>query len=154
MERLDASIKDMFKNLEKTNSFSERLDILNQLRKTIQINNVDINAVFKMLEKQHWDYFCMLVESMQYPKDIEAIPSLIFLLQDINWPGARMALSLLESFGKDNIIEMVEFYLKEAFNNGDEMWIAGIKQLALKLDIKPTDFTDIDSYRWLLHADY
>lgn len=147
-------IRDDLFRLDLTNSSKSMNDDIRKISGVIQQNNLNLNDLFEIIEMSQWDAFCILIKEIGYPDNESAIPALFFLLMDTNWIGSKEALSILISFGKLPIIQQLEHFVKKAYDDEDYLWLAGIKKLVLKLDVKPTDFKNPNIFRYLLYSDY
>lgn len=100
--------------------------------------NVDFMEYFDFLKcssKFCWINFLRIIEKMPYEEKVKGLPLLFELLQDANWPAYEKTVQLLESFDKEFITPYYRKYLRQAYEEKDEMWIDNIEWLAEKLEI-------------------
>lgn len=99
---------------------------------------IDLNEYFDLLKcssKFCWLNYLNILEKLPEEDKIRGLPMLFELLQDSNWPTFSKTLEVFEKMDK-NIIEIyLKKYLKQAYDEDDEMWISNIKLLAKKLNI-------------------
>lgn len=100
--------------------------------------NVDYTKYFDLIKcssKFCWINFLRIIEKLPYEEKIMGMPLLFLLLQDDNWPTYEKTMELLQSFHKEFITPYVKKYLRQAYEEKDEMWIDNIVLLAEKLEI-------------------
>ena len=91
--------------------------------------------------------------SADFGKNKTLLRFLVWLLQDVNWPGAAEAIQYLSSLSRDVVIPLAKEALYIADKNDDFMWIGGIRLLIETAGYKNSDFNaDID--RILEKADF
>lgn len=91
-------------------------------------------------DKSYWKIAAEIIEKIGYPQNSKAIPKLIELFQDFNWPGAQEALNSLLKLEISTLIPYIEDALYKACEEKDYIWIYGIKKLIICKDIKYEDF--------------
>jgi hypothetical protein len=107
------------------------------------INEKYINMLIRPVDKRFWENAALVLKKIGYPRNELAIPGLLEWLQDMNWPGAWIALETLQDIDILALLPYIENALKKAVAEDDEMWIMAIKELAInRLKIKATDFTN------------
>lgn len=126
----------------------------NAMSKLIKLDDDQIPLLIQEYGKTHWHNAVDVIKNIGYPRNIVAIPRLIWLLQDFNWPGVKTAMEMLEGIDTGIIIPHIEEALKKAANNGDFMWIGGIKRLVERLKIVKGDFSEKEVYDILELADW
>ena len=70
-----------------------------------------------------------------YPKISKAIPSLLMLFQDTNWPGSSEAMDLLCTLSPEAYISDLNNTIKEALDTDDECWVYGIEKFIYRAKI-------------------
>lgn len=80
------------------------------------------------------------------PQLIHAIPQLIEVLQDLNWPGSMDSVEFLSSLPIEKYIKNLEHLLEKALKEKDEDWLFGIFYLIDKANIKENHFKRKDLY--------
>ncbi|WP_203363690.1 hypothetical protein [Bacillus sp. REN10] len=96
--------------------------------------------------KSTWENAVKVISLLGYPKNEKALPSLLALFQDINWPGVEGAFEVLKQIKKETVVLYLEGSLKQAKNEKDFIWIAGLKDVVEGLNISSTDFNDSRVY--------
>jgi hypothetical protein len=117
---------------------------LNDTERLLNCSKIDIANLIPGKGKMTWPNVVEAIKRIGYPKNTTAIPGLLYLLQDINWPGALEGLELLSEMKKTDIQKPLEQALHQAFTETDDMWIAGLKMVVEKFQFEDTDFTGID----------
>lgn len=103
--------------------------------------------------KSTWENSVAVIERIGYPKNKTLLHFLVWLLQDVNWPGAAEAIRYLSSLSRDVLIPLAKEALYIADKNDDFMWIGGIRLLIETAGYKKSDF-DADIDRILKKADF
>lgn len=127
---------------------NEAIDILSR------IDGEYLCFVFDKNQKATWENAVKVIRKIGFPKNRPLLSDLVWLLQDINWPGALDAIEILSSIEKTIIIPIIEKALLTANSNGDSMWIAGISLLVKKGEYKSIDFSDEKIYEILKKVDF
>lgn len=81
-------------------------------------------------EKDVWENLVAVIENKGYDEKKILLNDFLFLLQDLNWPGARRALEIIKSMEKADVQKPLQEALLEALSLNDEMWIFGLKIVA------------------------
>lgn len=81
-------------------------------------------------EKDVWENLVAVIENKGYDEKKILLKDFLFLLQDLNWPGARRALEIIKSMEKADVQKPLQEALLEALSLNDEMWIFGLKIVA------------------------
>lgn len=110
------------------------------LKKLIDVNPEMLDIIINPYLKSTWENAVKIIELIGYPKNKKALPSLIALLQDLNWPGALHAVDLLKNVEEKVLIPLIEDAIKEANESSDEMWLWGIKFLLERTEIRKEKF--------------
>lgn len=130
-------INELLDKLSLSNPKSMREEALNKL---VRISDEEIPLLIQDTGKAYWYRAVTIINEIGSPRNHVAIPRLIWLLQDLNWPGAQMAFEILEKIDKTAIIPYIESALIEANSEEDYEWIAGIKELITSKNISKVDF--------------
>ncbi|URZ15657.1 DUF5071 domain-containing protein [Clostridium felsineum] len=131
------------------NTVNKRKEALSKL---VQIKDEEIPSLIKNTDKSYWGEAVKVISEIGSPRNYIAIPELISLLQDLNWPGADEALKIMESMDKKIFIPYIEKALKEAENENDDEWIAGIKYFVIMKALNEDDFSNNEVYKILEQA--
>ena len=101
------------------------------------------HLIFSEGYKQTWENSMEIVRRIGYPQNIPFIPDLLQMMQDINWPGARMAVDILCAMDLDVLQPQLERTITTAFNDNDDMWLMG-------LDILVEEWAEVHGTRFPL----
>jgi len=113
-----------------------------------------ISLIFDKNLKSTWENVVKIAKRIGFPKNKVLLPELVWLLQDINWPGAAEAVKILSSIEKATVLPILENSLLMADADGDTMWIAGINLLIKEACYNNTDFRDEKIIEILKKADF
>ena len=134
-----------------------------KLPMTVQQNAVDclmktedkyLNLLFDTKLKCTWENSVKIIDKIGFPRNEVLLPKLIWLLQDINWPGALMAAEILKSIEKRTLVPLVEKAIIQAYEYEDYMWIGGLKMVVDKKPILKEDFNNPATYELLKYSDF
>jgi len=131
----------------------------NELGNTVEkiLNTVDEDDFDLLIIAGHkftYPNTVQLLKNVGYPKNKKALPSLILLLQDLNWPGAFDGMNVLKEADTSILMPMLELAITEAFSSNDFIWLGGIKHFLEFAHINKTHFIDSTVYKLLEYADY
>ncbi|NQX68681.1 DUF5071 domain-containing protein [Paenibacillus alba] len=117
-------------------SMSENIqeEAVNYLSKKIE--DKYISRLIQDTDKDTWGNSMKIISSLGKDRAIIAIQWLLFLLKDLNWPGANESIEVLKQFDMDELIPFIDIVLDQADLEEDSMWIYGIKELIGKLGIE------------------
>lgn len=118
--------------------------------KIASIIDLDPKELLQPGDKEYWENAAKVLLQMGYPRVKEAIPGLLVWLQDINWPGSRIVMKLLETVPKDEFILYLEEAVEKALDENDEMWIENLAYFLEQLDLKDNNFRSKKVYVALL----
>jgi KaiC/GvpD/RAD55 family RecA-like ATPase len=107
-----------------------------------------------ILPKSTWHFVVEIIRELGYPRNRDALPSLVELMQDINWPGADEAMEIIKGIEKEVTVPIIENAIKEAYSEEDYQWLAGIKRMVKRSAIQKEDFSDETIYELLKFADF
>ena len=151
MSRQDG-IMSLINKLDWSLSKDEQVSAIKILIDTIDEDDCDLLLIAG--GKQTWHNSIIVLKDVGYPRNKKALPSLILLLQDINWPGASEGMALLKGVAPDVLIPLLEVAIEEGYNSCDFIWLAGIKHFLTIAQINKTDFINHDVYELLEYADW
>ena len=97
------------------------------------------SLVLPSFDKSVWENSALVLKNIGYPKIKNIIPEIIVWLQDQNWPGFDIIIDLLGTVEESVLISNVENILILANDDGDDMWICGIKRLLEKHGLMKKD---------------
>lgn len=114
------------KDLDWSKTKETQNQAINKLISDTTINSYDIIQVDL---KCTWENAVSVLKEMGYPRNKNALPKLIWLLQDINWPGSMQSIEVIKEFDKSEIIMPIISAIKVAYKEKDYMWIGGLQLL-------------------------
>lgn len=94
--------------------------------------------------KETWENLINIVDKLGDSYKIKMIDDFLYLLKDLNWPGAKNAFNFLVKMQKQQILNNLELCLKKAYSEQDTIWIANIKSLTEECGLKSQDFNNIN----------
>lgn len=127
---------------------------LEAIAKLEQIDKDSVSLLIKFSKKPTWDNAVIIIRNIGFPKNKDAIPSLIELLQDLNWPGAREGIDVLATMDIKAVIPHIENALIIAAKEKDYMWIGGIQRLVDRLQLNSNNFSNSEVFELLKLADW
>jgi len=123
------------------------------MRKLMKIDEESCHLLVQKMKKNTWLNATRIIMDLGYPFNRKALPSLIWLLQDLNWPGVTNAFESLKIVDKKAITPLLEKCIKEAFEGEDFMWLGGIKYFVEEAEIAEEDFENKGIFDLLSCAD-
>jgi len=147
--------KEIISIVSKLDSISpecERHNATDMLLNTIDEDDYDLLIIAG--HKHTWLNTVRALNIAGYPKNRKALPSLILLLQDLNWPGAKEGMHVLKEAGKDAVIPLIAVAVEAGFSSNDFIWLAWIKEFLEFANIGKSDFNNHDVYDLLEHAEW
>lgn len=149
MEEIE--IMQLKQSLDWKHSKEEQDSAINNLSK---VNEKYFYLIFDKTLKETWENAVLVIDKIGMPQNEFFIPTLLWLLQDVNWPGAVRAIDILLKQDKNILIPQLEEKIKEAYQNEDYMWLGGLKMLVKKCEYKSSDFFDEKTYALLEFSDF
>lgn len=122
-----------------------------------QLSVVDeqyFEQLFDKNKKETWENIVLVIDKIGVPKNEFFIPELLWLLQDVNWPGSMHAIDVLLKQNKDIVIPQLEQRIKEAYQQEDYMWLGGLKMLIEKGNYNKMNFVDENTLSLLEFSDF
>jgi len=127
----------------------------NAIKKLLEIvSEDDYDLLLIAGNKRTWHNAVQVIREAGYPKNKKALPSLVLLLQDLNWPGVNEGMVILKDAGKDTLIPILETAIEEGFSSNDYTWLAGIRHFLEFAEIKKHDFKNYDTYDLLKYSEW
>jgi hypothetical protein len=126
----------------------------NAMDQLIKIDPNKCDLLMQEMMKPTWHNSTLVIKEIGYPLNKKAIPTLLFLLQDLNWPGVKTAFEILQAVDKSYLVPLLEQNIEEAFNEEDYMWLGGIKYFVISSKIMRNDFQNPGIYDLLRYSDY
>lgn len=99
------------------------------------IKEEDMCKLVQPYTKNHWENAAKVIKRIGCPKVLNIIPQLLEWLQDLNWPGAIIILSVLQDIEKSVLLPEIEKVIIKIVEDEDELWLCGIKELTKKLEL-------------------
>lgn len=122
-----------------------------------QLSVVDeqyFDLLFNRKMKETWENVVCVIEKIGFPKNEFFVPELLWLLQDVNWPGSMHAIDILLKQNKDVVIPKLEQTIKEAYQQEDYMWLGGLKLLVEKGNYNEMNYIDENTLSLLEFSDF
>lgn len=144
-------IKKLIENLswyKPKNTQKEAIECL------MKIEDEYVHMLLQDSKKECWENAVIVLKRIGYPRNKQAIPQLIGLMQDMNWPGVPMAMETMKRIDNSILLPYIEHALEEAYNDEDFMWIGGIKRIVKGFQIDKEDFINKDTFKLLEYADW
>ncbi|EKQ50588.1 MULTISPECIES: DUF5071 domain-containing protein [unclassified Clostridium] len=122
-------------------------DAIEQL---LKIDDEYVTLLVQPQEKKYWENSARVLKSIGFPRNKLAIPGLLQWLQDLNWPGAMIAMETLQNVEVHVMLPYLETAVQIAVEENDDMWIMALKELATsRMSIKASDFKNQELYKIL-----
>ena len=112
----------------------------------------DFNNLIKEAPKESMENLVEIVAKKNVDERYKFIDGLLFLLQDLSWPGAAKAMSLLKSIHKEKLLPYLENKLIEAYEENDDNWLGNLNILVKYHYFTKNDFKNIDLTKVLKKA--
>ena len=106
---------------------------IDKLAQVIFSNELDLEKIFdvrKCSNKFCWKNFLKILNVASFEDKQKCMPFVFTLLQDQNWPVYTDAIEYLLQFEDKIINPYILKFLRQAYQEDDEMWIDGIIWLA------------------------
>ena len=120
---------------------------------TGKVNAVNCGMFMMQTRKSEWPQAVQIINSLGYPQNKEALPYLMELLLDPNWPGSQDAMSVLSKVEKSCLLPLIEKAIHDAYSSQDDLWLLGIQMLVDITKISRKDFANQDLFTLLKFAD-
>lgn len=127
---------------------------LSAIENLMQIDDAYTPQLIQDSNKSCWENAVKILYDIGYPRNRYAIPRLIWLMQDINWPGVSLSIDLLKVIDKRVTLPHIESALIKAAADKDYMWIGGIQRLLNELNISEEDFSRKEVFELLKLSDW
>ena len=106
--------------------------------------NFDFNNFIKDAPKEQMANLVEIIANKKFEKQYKSIDGLLYLLQDLSWPGSEKAMTLLKTFPKKILLPYLENALKEANKENDDNWLGNLKMLINYHSFTKDDFKNVD----------
>ena len=148
---VEIEIKDLVSKLSWEYPKEEQQKAINQLS---VVDERYFGLLFNKNLKETWENVVVVIEKIGCPKNEFFIPKLLWLLQDVNWPGSMHAIDILLKQNKDVVIPKLEQTIKEAYQQEDYMWLGGLKLLVEKGNYNEMNYIDENTLSLLEFSDF
>lgn len=106
--------------------------------------NFDFNNFIKDAPKEQMANLVEIIANKKFEEQYKSIDGLLYLLQDLSWPGSEKAMTLLKTFPKKILLPYLENALKEANKENDDNWLGNLKMLINYHSFTKDDFKNVD----------
>ena len=106
--------------------------------------SLDFNILLKIAPKKTMANLVEIITNKRVEEQYKSINGLLYLLQDLSWPGSEQAMFLLKTFPKEILLPHLENTLKEAGKKNDDNWLGNLKMLVKYHSFTKDDFKNID----------
>lgn len=127
-----SELRDNIKKLDWSSPKTSCIAVIDSLIADYSVNPYDL---IQKDMKGTWEKAVLILNKIGYPRNKRALPKLIWLLKDINWPGSKESIEVLKKFDRTELAVAIIDALKMAYNESDYMWIGGLKMLIDKLQL-------------------
>jgi hypothetical protein len=76
-----------------------------------------------------------IINKLEYQDQVWMTPQLLFLLKDMNWPGAREAFNLMRNMKAEDLIPYINQAVEQADIECDTIWITWMKIFLEELNL-------------------
>ncbi|RUT39338.1 DUF5071 domain-containing protein [Paenibacillus anaericanus] len=104
-----------------------------------------VDSLITKSSKDQWHNAVKIIGKLDYSDQVQMVPQMLFLLQDVNWPGAVEATKIMESITPEELKPHIIRALVEANEENDTIWIAWIKEFIEK-NILLEQFEDYNTF--------
>ncbi len=147
----EIEIKDLVSKLSWEYSLEEQNKAIDKLS---DIEEKYYELLFNRKMKETWENAVFVIDKIGVPKNEFFIPELLWLLQDVNWPGSMHSIDILLKQNKDVVIPKLEQTIKEAYQQEDYMWLGGLKLLVEKGNYNEMNYIDENTLSLLEFSDF
>lgn len=99
-----------------------------------QVEDWDYKNCITSSNKDVWEELVQVISKRKKEEIKEMLPDLLFLLKDLNWPGALKAFEIVGSLKYEEIKADFWIILEKAYTEKDDMWIENLKRLGNRLN--------------------
>ncbi|MDQ6421773.1 DUF5071 domain-containing protein [Paenibacillus sp. LHD-117] len=86
--------------------------------------------------KDKWENCIKIISQFEYQDKVKMIPQMLFLLKDMNWPGAIESVNLMLGMESEDLAPSIINALEEAVHENDTIWIAWLKEFIVTRKLK------------------
>ncbi|MCR5614478.1 hypothetical protein [Treponema sp.] len=132
--------KNYIEQLSWKNSEKEQSEAIEILSKS---EDWDFTNCIRNSSKDIWENLVVVINRRSYQDKVKLADDLIYLLMDLNWPGALQGLEILKSLKKEVIQAPLEDTLYSAYVDRDGNWISNLFELIKYFKFSDSDFTKV-----------
>ncbi len=107
-------------------------------------DTLDLNLLIRTAPKSCLSNLVEIVFHKKPEEQYKSIDGLLYLLQDLSWPGSEKALNLLKKIPKETLLPYLEKSLYEANEENDDNWIANLTILVELHSFTRENFRNLD----------
>jgi len=93
----------------------------NAIKMLMNIDPQLCHLLIQPMLKSTWHNATIVIKSLGYPHNEQALDGLIWLLQDLNWPGITNAFEILKGIDKKILLPLLGKNVKKAYIEQDFM---------------------------------
>lgn len=114
------------------------------IEELVKYKHYYLNSLITKTGKHQWFNAIRLIRKLNYSDQLELIPQMLFLLKDLNWPGANEAVELMIQMNKNELKPHIIIALEEADSDNDTIWIAWIKDFIERINLTDLEAKHIE----------
>jgi hypothetical protein len=100
-----------------------------------QSKDLIFNCLITQTGKDQWDNCLKIINELDYHDQVRMAPQMLFLLRNLNWPGAREACDIMTKMNIEDLTPFIKQALELADIECDTVWITWIKIFLEKLNL-------------------
>lgn len=109
------------------------------IKKLLTINENQIIFLaqqFNHSPKSEWENIALILKIIGYPRNKGALPYLMEMFQDVNWPGVLTIVDLLKEIDIKILMPFINNAISKTIETNDAGWAFGLVFLIKRLNIK------------------
>lgn len=111
--------------------------------------------LFNWNAKSTWENAVTVIGNLGFPNNKPLLKHLIWLMKDVNWPGAQKAIKILGNINdRQYLLEKLEEYIELASMEKDQMWLGGLKCVVKAAGFLENDFSSEYVFHLLDNTDF
>ena len=121
------------------------------IQELITYKEVLVDSIITSTDKYQWPNVIKFIGLLDKKDQVKFVPQMLFLLQDMNWPGALDATELMVRLSHTELKPHISRALTDADKEKDTIWIAWIKAFLDKAEMNDLliEYKDIlDKAEW------
>jgi len=129
---MEEDVRNLLSSLSWNRPAEEQSKAVEEL---IKIKDKILNCLITYTSKDQWDNCMKIINKLKYRDQVKMIPQLLFLLKDMNWPGAREAFNLMRNMKVEDLIPYINQAVEQADTECDTIWITWMKIFLEELNL-------------------